>query len=322
MLYVLVGFVRGGNSEVFSLHAIRYNSSHELIKRIEILSKPERPIVSKEETVENQGFKPRVYTIIFGTDTPAGKLFDLVLIYTILLSVVIVIIDSVSVFAIPYGDYLDVLEWTLTIAFTIEYAMRIYVSPKPWGYIRSFYGIVDLLAILPSYLGLIYADIGYLLIIRLLRVLRVFRVLKLMKYISEANLLARSLLMSRRKIFVFFSFVFILAVIFGSLMFVVEGGENGFTSIPRSVYWTIVTITTVGYGDITPHTVLGQMIATLVMLTGYSIIAIPTGIFTAEIVQEIQRQRTQKVCQNCHVPGHEADASFCRKCGAELPENT
>jgi voltage-gated potassium channel len=294
-----------------------------LLRDHRTLSKPEPalPPTNEKAAADLQGFRSQIYIIIFGTDTPAGKLFDLLLIYTILFSVVIVIIDSVSVFAIPYGYYLNVLEWVLTIAFTIEYAMRIYVSPKPWGYIRSFYGIVDLLSILPSYLGLIYANIGYLLIIRLLRVLRVFRVLRLMRYISEANVLARSLLRSRRKIFVFFSFVLILSVIFGSLMFVVEGAENGFTSIPRSVYWTIVTITTVGYGDITPHTALGQMIATLVMLMGYSIIAIPTGIFTAEIAQEIQRQRTQKVCQNCHVPGHEADADFCRKCGAELPDS-
>lgn len=275
---------------------------------------------SEPQAEENNAFQQRVYTIIFGTDTPAGKLFDLVLIYTILLSVAIVILDSVSLFAVSYGSYLDILEWTLTIAFTIEYAMRIYVSPKPLGYVRSFYGIVDLLSILPVYLGLFYADIAYLFIVRLVRVFRVFRVLKLMRYISEASLLARALLSSRRKIFVFFSFVLILAVIFGSLMFVVEGANNGFTSIPRSIYWTIVTITTVGYGDITPHTVLGQVIATLVMLTGYSIIAVPTGIFTAEIAQEMQRQRTQKICQNCNSPGHEMDADFCRKCGAELPE--
>jgi voltage-gated potassium channel len=264
--------------------------------------------------------KERIYIVIFGTDTPAGKLFDLVLIYTILASVAIVVVDSVSAISSTYGDYLYVLEWALTVVFTIEYALRIYVSPKPWGYVRSFYGVVDLLSILPSYLGLIYADIGYLLIIRLLRVLRVFRVLKLMRYISEANVLARAILSSRRKILVFFCFVFILSVIFGCLMFVVEGGQNGFTSIPKSVYWTIVTITTVGYGDITPHTVIGQMIATLVMLTGYSIIAVPTGIFTAEIAQEMQRQRSEKSCQNCTTSGHESDAEFCRKCGAELPE--
>lgn len=263
--------------------------------------------------------KERLYIIIFGTDTPSGKRFDLVLIYTIVLSVLIVIIDSVDAVSSSYGSYLRLLEWVLTIVFTLEYALRIYISPKPWGYVRSFYGVVDLLSILPSYLGLIYADVGYLLIIRLLRVLRVFRVLKLMRYIGEANLLARALLLSRRKIFVFFSFVLILAVIFGSLMFVVEGPDNGFTSIPKSVYWTIVTITTVGYGDITPHTVLGQIIAALVMLTGYSIIAVPTGIFTAEIAQEMQRQRSEKNCQNCTTSGHESDADYCRKCGAPLP---
>jgi voltage-gated potassium channel len=276
-----------------------------------------KPVINDDDS--DSSLKQRIYTIIFGTDTPAGELFDMVLIYAILLSVLIVILDSVSTLSVPYGDYLRLAEWVFTIAFTLEYATRIYISPKPWGYVRSFYGIVDLLSILPSYLGLIYADIGFLLIVRLLRVLRVFRVLKLMRYLGEANLLLRSLLMSRRKVFVFFSFVLVLAVIFGSLMFVVEGPENGFTSIPRSVYWTIVTITTVGYGDITPHTILGQMIATLVMLTGYSIIAVPTGIFTAEIAQEMQRQRSEKNCQNCDKSGHEVDADYCRKCGAGLP---
>lgn len=265
--------------------------------------------------------RERLYTIIFGTDTPAGKLFDLVLIYTILFSVVVVILDSVNALSSHYGRYLKWIEWGLTLLFTAEYLLRIYCSPNPWKYVRSFYGIVDLLSILPTYLGLIYTDISYLLIIRLLRVLRVFRVLKLIRYIGEANILARSLLMSRRKILVFFSFVLVLAIIFGSLMFVVEGPANGFTSIPRSVYWTVVTITTVGYGDITPHTILGQLIAALVMLTGYSIIAVPTGIFTAEIAQEMQRQRNLKHCQNCHKSGHEADAEYCRHCGAELPES-
>ena len=264
--------------------------------------------------------KERLYTIIFGTDTPAGKRFDLVLIYTILFSVLVVILDSMNALSSDFRPYLKTLEWALTLLFTLEYVVRIYCSPNPWKYVRSFYGIVDLLSILPTYLGLIYTDISYLLIIRLLRVLRVFRILKLIRYIGEANLLARSLLQSRRKIMVFFSFVFVLAVIFGSLMFVVEGPENGFTSIPRSVYWTIVTITTVGYGDITPHTVLGQLIAALVMLTGYSIIAVPTGIFTAEIAQEMQRQRDLKHCQHCHKSSHEADAEYCRHCGAQLPK--
>ncbi len=266
--------------------------------------------------------KERLYRIIFGTDSPAGKAFDVFLIYIIVTSVVVVILDSVNALSSSYGHYLRIIEWGLTLLFTAEYLIRIWVSPKPWGYMKSFYGMVDLIAILPSYIALFYGDMSYLLIIRLLRVLRIFRVLKLIRYISEANILGRSLLRSRRKILVFFSFVLVLAVIFGSLMYIVEGPEHGFTSIPRSLYWTIVTITTVGYGDITPHTIIGQLIAALVMLTGYSIIAVPTGIFTAAIAQEMQRQRSLKTCQNCHKSGHEQDADYCRLCGAELPENT
>jgi voltage-gated potassium channel len=271
--------------------------------------------IDKENTIKKQ-----IYTVIFGHNTPAGKLFDLVLIYTILFSVLVVVLDSVTVLSDNYGIYFRSLEWVLTIFFTIEYITRIYCSPNRWGYIFSFYGVVDLLAILPSYLSLFMTGISYLLIVRLLRVLRIFRVLKLVRYLSEANILARSLAMSRRKIFIFFSVVVVLATIFGSLMFIVEGPENGFTSIPKSIYWTIVTITTVGYGDITPHTILGQIISALVMLTGYSIIAVPTGIFTAEIAQEMQRQRQNKHCQNCDRAGHEQDADYCRYCGAELPE--
>jgi voltage-gated potassium channel len=263
--------------------------------------------------------KEKLYAIIFGHTTPAGKLFDIVLIYTILISVLVVILDTVENLNQNYGGFFRILEWVLTIFFTIEYFARIYCSPNRIRYIFSFYGIVDLLAILPSYLSLFMSGVSYLLIIRLLRVLRVFRILKLARYLTEANVLARSLAMSRRKILVFFSVVLILATIFGSLMFLVEGPQNGFTSIPKSIYWTIVTITTVGYGDITPHTVLGQIIAAMVMLTGYSIIAVPTGIFTAEIAYEMQRQRDTKYCEHCDRSGHESDADFCRHCGAELP---
>lgn len=264
--------------------------------------------------------KTRLYNIIFGHNTPEGKLFDLVLIYTILFSVLIVILDSVDVLSRHYGSFFRITEWTLTIFFTIEYAIRIYCSPNRWRYIFSYYGIVDLLAIIPSYLSLFMTGMSYLLIIRLLRVLRIFRILKLVQYLRDANVLMRSLAMARRKIFLFFSFVVVLATIFGSLMFIIEGPENGFTSIPKSIYWTIVTITTVGYGDITPVTTLGQIIAAFVMLTGYSIIAVPTGIFTAEIAQEMQRQRQHVCCQNCERTGHENDADYCRHCGAELPE--
>ncbi len=264
--------------------------------------------------------KERLYSTIFGHDTPEGKLFDMVLIYTILISVVVVILDSVSYLSGQYSHYFRVLEWTLTIFFTIEYGLRIYCSPNRWRYIFSYYGIVDLLAIIPSYLSLFVSGVSYLLIIRLLRVLRIFRVLKLVRYLSEMNVLARSLLSSRRKILIFFTAVLVLATIFGSLMFMIEGPENGFTSIPKSIYWTIVTITTVGYGDITPQTVFGQIIAALVMLTGYSIIAVPTGIFTAQMSQEIMRQRQSSVCQNCERSGHEEDAKYCKHCGADLPE--
>lgn len=257
----------------------------------------------------------KMYTIIFGTETPAGKRFDMVLIYAICLSVLAMLLESVNEIAQRFGLLLDVLEWTFTVLFTLEYMVRIYCTPNRWRYISSFYGIVDLLAILPSYLGIFFSDMSYLLIIRLLRVLRVFRVLKLARYISEANVLIRAMSMSRRKIFIFFTSVLVLATIFGSLMFLVEGPEHGFTSIPKSIYWTIVTITTVGYGDITPQTVLGQIIASAAMLTGYSIIAVPTGILTAELATEIQRDRNLRTCVGCNTMGHDQDALFCRKCG-------
>ena len=263
--------------------------------------------------------KDKLYTIIFGTDTPAGKLFDLILINAILFSVAVFMLDSVTWLAEHYRSYLSLVEWLFTLIFTFEYIIRIYCSPNRWRYVLSFYGIVDLLAILPSYLGIFVGDISYLMVIRLLRVLRIFRILKLVRYLTEANLLLRTLVAGRRKVFVFFSTVLVMATVFGSLMFIVEGPVNGFTSIPKSIYWTIVTITTVGYGDITPHTVLGQIIAALVMVTGYSIIAVPTGIFTAELVQEMQRHRDFRNCQNCERVGHETDADYCRSCGAKLP---
>lgn len=269
---------------------------------------------------EHSLLKERLYSTIFGHDTREGKLFDMVLIYTILISVVVVILDSVNALSEQYSDYFRVVEWTLTVFFTIEYGLRVYCSPNRWRYIFSYYGIVDLLAIVPSYLSLFISGVNYLLIIRLLRVLRIFRVLKLVRYLSEMNVLVRSLLSSRRKIFIFFTAVLVLATIFGSLMFMIEGPENGFTSIPKSIYWTIVTITTVGYGDITPQTAFGQIIAALVMLTGYSIIAVPTGIFTAQMSQEIMRQRQSSVCQNCERSGHEDDAKYCKYCGVDLPE--
>ncbi|CAA0079529.1 Cyclic nucleotide-gated potassium channel [BD1-7 clade bacterium] len=259
-----------------------------------------------------------IYNVIFGTDTPAGKRFDLALIWAILISVAALTLDSIQDVNAVYGTYLDALEWFFTIAFTLEYVLRVYCSPNRRAYIFSFYGLIDLLSTLPSYLELFIPGGSYLLVIRLLRVFRIFRILKLIRYGQEANLLLRSLWMSRRKIAVFFSFVAILTTIFGCIMFVIEGPDNGFTSIPRSIYWAIVTITTVGYGDITPQTVLGQAIAAVTMLTGYSVIAIPTGIITAELANEMRRDRSTKVCTNCARSDHDKDADYCKYCSSPL----
>lgn len=266
-----------------------------------------------------QDLKKRLFDIIFGTESPAGKRFDLVLIYVILLSVLALMLDSIQVVATKYGYALKVAEWFFTIVFTVEYLVRLYCSPRPLAYFRSFYGIIDLISVLPTYLSLFFPGANYILVIRLLRVLRVFRVLKLARYLSEANVLVRSMLQARRKILVFFMVVVVLSTIFGSIMYIVEGPANGFTSIPKSIYWTIVTITTVGYGDITPQTVVGQFVSSIAMLTGYSIIAIPTGIVTAELAYEIQRERLAISCRNCEKSGHDRDSKYCNHCGVELP---
>jgi len=265
--------------------------------------------------------REKIYQVIFGTETPAGQYFDIALIYLILLSVLAIILDSIEVVNSQYGFWLFRLEWFFTLLFSVEYLARIYSSPKPLRYIFSFYGLVDLLSVLPTYLALFFPGANYWLVIRLLRVLRIFRVLKLVRYLSEANILLRSMYASRRKVFVFFTVVLVLSVIFGSLMFFVEGPEHGFTSIPRSIYWTIVTITTVGYGDITPQTAMGQVIATLAMLTGYSIIAIPTGIFTAEIAREIHSETSNRRCNVCERTGHHPEAEYCYHCGVTLPDS-
>jgi voltage-gated potassium channel len=269
-------------------------------------------------TVTEDSLRGRMYTIIFGTDTRAGQLFDLVLIYAILISVAAVSLDSVQSLHDRLGKMFYIVEWVFTVLFTIEYLARIYCTPQRRRYIFSYYGLIDLISIVPTYLALFMTGASYLLMIRLLRVLRIFRVLKLARYLTESTLLMRALYLARRKILVFFTMVLVLSTIFGSLMFVVEGPENGFTSIPRSIYWTIVTITTVGYGDITPHTVLGQIIATVSMLVGYSIIAIPTGIVTAELATEMQRRKVEAPCPACKRGGHDEDAEHCKWCGEPL----
>lgn len=266
--------------------------------------------------------REKLNVIIFGTDTPAGRLFDILLICTIMASVIAVMLDSIAAVNVRYGALLFYLEWGFTLLFTVEYLLRIYITPRPLRYVFSFYGMVDLLSIVPSYLAIFLAGTNYLAIVRLLRVMRIFRILKLVRYSEEAAFLMRSLYSARRKIAVFFLGVLVLSTVFGCLMFVVEGPGNGFSSIPKSIYWTIVTITTVGYGDITPVTVLGQLVSTLAMLTGYSIIAIPTGIISVEMMAEANRGRDARravtVCKICSGGGHAVDARFCQFCAAPM----
>ncbi len=267
-------------------------------------------------------FRKKIFIIIFGTDTPAGKAFDVALLYMIILSVLVVIMESVSSFHDLIPNVFISTEWFFTIIFTIEYLLRVYSSPKPWKYITSFFGIIDLLAILPSYLGLYFDQTHFLLTIRALRLLRMFRIFKLGRYMKEAAVLVKALQSSRRKITIFFGAVLTLVLILGSFLYLIEGEENGFTSIPQSIYWAIVTITTVGYGDIAPVTVLGKIIASVVMLTGYSIIAVPTGIITVEIGKAVKtgNKVPERKCKACGYTQHDEDANHCKICGSLLPE--
>jgi voltage-gated potassium channel len=265
-------------------------------------------------------WRERLRVIIFEADTPAGKAFDVSLLVAIVASVAAVMLDSVAPIRAEYGHALDVAEWVFTVLFTIEYLLRLVSVPNPWHYARSFFGVVDLLAILPTYLSLLVPGAEHLLVIRALRLLRIFRVFKLGRFLGEASILTRALAQSRHKVTVFFGTIAILVTILGTAMYLIEGEENGFTSIPTSVYWAVVTMTTVGYGDIAPHTVLGKALATLVMILGYSIIAVPTGIVTAEIVESAvgARRLTTRCCPQCMAEGHDADARFCKACGASL----
>lgn len=263
--------------------------------------------------------RQRLYVIIFHTDTPAGKRFDEMLLLAILLSLLVVMLDSIEMINQQYGDLLDVLEWSFTGLFALEYLLRLYCAPKPMRYAFSFYGMIDLLAVLPGFLALLFADAQYLMIVRVLRMLRVFRVLKLTHYLSQANFLLVALRGSRQKITVFFLSVSTVVTVFGALMYVVEGPTHGFTSIPTSIYWAIVTLTTVGYGDISPQTALGQALASMLMITGYSIIAVPTGIFTAELSSAMRSAAgLLHDCPVCKKETHELGASFCSRCGNPL----
>lgn len=260
----------------------------------------------------------RLFVVIFKADTPAGKLFDVLLILAIVTSVAAVMLSTVNGIAASYGQIFYYAEWAFTVLFTIEYLTRLYCVKEPAGYARSFYGVVDLVSVLPTYLELLFTGAGYILVVRIVRILRVFRILRLSRYVGEADALMEALLASRRKIFVFLYAIITLVVIFGSLMYLIEGPERGFTSIPRGVYWSIVTLTTVGYGDITPSTPLGQTLSAIIMIMGYGIIAVPTGIYASELSHVIQRRRRVVVCPSCQLVGHEDDASYCKRCGANL----
>lgn len=262
-------------------------------------------------------WKARLHEIIFKADTPMGKAFDVFLLIFIVLSVLVVMLDSVEEYRRLYGSWFYALEWGLTGAFTLEYLTRILCVPRPRKYIFSFFGMVDLLSILPTYLSFFVAGSQSLIVIRSLRLLRMFRVLKLGRYVGEAQVLRAALLASRPKISVFLLVVLSSVIIVGSAMYLIEGPTRGFTSIPKSCYWAVVTMTTVGYGDITPKTVPGQMLATVVMILGYGIIAVPTGILSVALADQRKRE-SGRVCQACGREGHQADAVHCDRCGQRL----
>lgn len=265
------------------------------------------------------GWRLRLYTVIFEADTRAGRAFDLTLIGLILASVSVVVADSMASLHARHAALFMALEWSFTLLFTAEYAARLLCVRRPWRYARSAFGIIDLLAILPTYLALLLPGAGALIDVRVLRLLRVFRLLKLGEYVAEYGALTRALVASRRKILVFLSFVMLVVLVMGTLMYVVEGPANGFTSIPVGVYWAITTMTTVGFGDVTPKTDLGRAIASLMMLLGWGTLAVPTGIVSAEYTALRVREPTTRTCHECLSEGHGADAKFCRDCGARLP---
>jgi len=261
--------------------------------------------------------RQRVYEIVFEAETPAGRIFDITLISLILLSVLAVFLESVRSIRESYGHQLYAAEWAFTLLFSVEYILRLVSVRRPLRYVFSFYGLVDLLAILPTYLSLIFPGTQYLLVIRILRLLRIFRVLKLTAYISEGRVISTALRASRHKIIVFLVAIVTIVVVVGSLMYVVEGEEHGFVDIPTSIYWAIVTLTTVGYGDLSPKTGLGKFLASVVMIMGYGIIAVPTGIVTGELIRASKPASTH-VCPECHAEGHDLDAVHCKYCGAKL----
>lgn len=269
----------------------------------------------------NKGWREKLHIIIYEADTPAGKWFDLILLVAIIASIIFVMLESVSHIDEQYHDFLNIAEWVITILFTIEYIARILVVKRPMKYVTSFYGIIDLLSTIPKYLSFFFVGSQSLAALRALRLLRIFRILKLARYIGESTNFIRALKVSRARILVFLSFVIILCIILGTIMYLIESNEDsGFTSIPRSVYWAIVTLTTVGYGDIAPATALGQLIASVIMILGYAIIAIPTGIVSSEMTKINKKKVITNTlsCTNCLATKHKENSTFCYNCGEEL----
>ncbi len=287
----------------------------------------------EEKEFEPEGSKTslkyRIYEVIFKADTPAGKWFDIGLIICIILSTLTVVLESLQFIKEEYGIYFRLVEWIITILFTVEYVLRIYSIKRPKTYIFSFYGIIDLLAILPTYMSLILVGSQYMVTVRVLRILRIFRVLKLNRYLSESRFLIRALKESRIKVTLFITVVFSAVLILGSVMHFLEGDINeGFNNIPHSIYWAIVTLTTVGYGDVVPVTAIGKILASMLMLLGYAIIAVPTGIVTSEMIkgkneetserEQLQQTQIEKKCLHCSLNRHQMDAIYCRRCGTMI----
>lgn len=269
--------------------------------------------------------RENIYEVIFGAGTYYGRLFDIILLITILISVLLVTLESVPVINAKYHDTLVILEWVITFLFTIEYGLRLYSVRKPWRYFISFYGVIDLLSIIPTYLGILYPSTKFLSSIRILRLIRIFRIFRLTKFLRGGNLLLLALENSRTKIVVFLSFVTLIGVVLGSMMYAIEGGnpDSAITTMPIGIYWAIVTLTTVGYGDITPITALGRILASIVMIIGYGVIAVPTGIFAAETLKQIKKQdptssRSTQICHHCQDTHHLTDSNFCKSCGSPL----
>lgn len=275
--------------------------------------------INLKSRIISEESRAKLHTVVYEADTRAGKLYDIILLFVILISIVAVMLESVASIKIVYGLQLAVVEWVVTALFTLEYISRIIAVKQPIRYILSFYGIIDLLATLPKYIGLLFPGSGFLIAIRAVRLLRVFRILKLTHFVGASNQLLTALKKSQTKIAVFLFSVVILCIIMGTIMYMIEGPESGFTSIPISIYWTIVTLTTVGFGDITPITPLGQFMSMIIMIMGYGIIAVPTGLVTAQFMNNSDKPHLNtQVCPNCSATQHRDDAKFCYNCGFSL----